>query len=148
MESQNSQRRATAERFYELFNALPADPGERRNSPAVRELLELCHPDLQFTQPQNQPEGERAFQGEEEFRRAWDDWFSLWELHRSQPELIVERDDRVLVLSREHLVARDGVELDHRGGAILTFRGDRIARIDAFVDQETARRAFEREGAV
>ncbi len=120
-------------------------PRERRSSPLVRELLELCHPDLRFTQPQIQPEGAREFEGQEQLVQAWEDWFSLWKEHRSHPEEILQEGDHVLVLSRERLVARDGVVVENRGAAILTFRDGRIARIDSFMDQDSARREFDAE---
>jgi ketosteroid isomerase-like protein len=148
MPSSISQKLAATERLYELFNALPHDAGERRSSPLVRELLELCHPDLRFTQPNVQPEGAREFEGQEQFLEAWEDWFAIWKEHRSQPEEILQNADRVLVLSRDRFVARDGVVLEHQGAAIITFRDGRIARIDSFMDQDSARRAFEPEDAV
>jgi ketosteroid isomerase-like protein len=148
MPSSTSQKLAATERLYELFNALPHDAAERRSSPLVRELLELCHPDLRFTQPSVQPEGGREFEGQEQFLEAWEDWFALWKEHHSQPVEILQDADRVLVLSRERLVARDGVVLDRRGAVILTFRDGRIARIDSFMDHDSARRAFDDEDAV
>jgi ketosteroid isomerase-like protein len=145
MPSSTSQKLAATERLYELFNALPHDAAERRSSPAVRELLELCHPDLWFTQPDVQPEGAREFHGQEQFLQAWEDWFAVWKEHRSHPEEILQDGDCVLVLSRDRFVARDGVVLEHRGAAIITFREGRIARIDSFMDQANARRAFDAE---
>jgi ketosteroid isomerase-like protein len=148
MPSSTSQKLAATKRLYDLFNALPHDAGERRSSPAVLELMEVCHPDLRFTQPHVQPEGAREFEGETQFLQAWEDWFSLWKEHRSYPEEVLQHGECVLVLSRDRLVARDGVVLEHRGAAIITFRDGRIARIDSFMDQDSARRAFDHEDAV
>jgi ketosteroid isomerase-like protein len=143
VESATSQHRATVERVYELFNSLPRDAGARRESPLVRELLAMHDSDVVFTQSANQPEGRQEFRGREQLREAWDQWFEAWAEHRSRPEEVVERGDRVLVLSRERLVARDGIKLEHKGAAIFTFRAGKIVRLDSYTDQDTARREFE-----
>jgi ketosteroid isomerase-like protein len=142
MESATSHHLAAVARVFELFNRLSLDPAERRASPVTAELLELFDPEIEFTQPALQPEGAQFFKGREQLRDSWDQWFEMWEHHRSEPEEVVERGDRVLVLSREHFRARAGVDLEHKGGSIFTFKGEKIARFQAFFDQETARREF------
>ena len=143
MESATSHRLTTVARVFELFNRLPLDPAERRASPVTAELLGLFDPEVEFTQPALQPEGAQFFKGTEELRESWDRWFEMWEHHRSQPQEVVERGDRVLVLSTEHFRARAGVELEHKGGSIFTFEGEKIVRFEAFFDHETARREFD-----
>jgi ketosteroid isomerase-like protein len=144
MESATSRRIATAQRVFELFNRLPLDAASRRASPVTAELLELFATDIEFSQPAMQPEGPQFFQGREQLRESWDQWFEMWEHHRSRPEEIVERGDRVLVLSRDSFRGRDGVELEQEGGAIFTFDGRKIVRFEAFFGHDTARLAFER----
>ena len=144
MEPAISQRLATMERVYDLFNRLPLDPAERRASPVTAELLEQFDPEVEFTQPAGQPEGAQFFKGREALRQSWDVWFETWESHRSHPEDVRERGGRVLVLSRDRFRGRDGIELEHREASIFTFRGDKIVRMEAFFDHDSARREFER----
>jgi ketosteroid isomerase-like protein len=143
MESATSQRIATVERVFELFNRLPGDPVARRASPETDELLGLFHEDVVFTQPALQPEGAQYFKGREQLRDSWDLWFEVWEYHRSFPETMEERGDRVLAMSDNSFRGRDGIELVQKGAAIFTFDGPAIARLDGFFDQDDARREFD-----
>ena len=138
----------TVKRVFELFNLLPTDPAVRRASPTTDELLGLFTADVVFTQPALQPEGTQLCEGREELRESWDRWFDMWEEHRSLPQEIIEDGPRVLVLSRDHFRGREGVELEQKGGAVFTFDGPQIARFETFFDHETARRQFERPGAL
>ena len=138
----------TVKRVFELFNRLPMDPAARRASPETEELLDLFDNDVEFAQPALQPEGAQFFKGREELRGSWDRWFEMWEYHRSTPEEIVEQENRVLALSRDHFRGREGVELEQDGGAIFTFGGAKIVRFEAFFKHDAARREFERLGAV
>jgi ketosteroid isomerase-like protein len=143
MESGTSQRLAVVERVHELFNRLPATAEQRRASPATAELLDLFDPEVEFTQPAMQPEGAQFFKGREELRESWDQWFEVWENHRSFLEEMHERDDHVLVLSRNRFRGRDGIELEVQGAAIFSFKGPRISRLEAFFDRESAWREFQ-----
>jgi ketosteroid isomerase-like protein len=142
MESATSHRIATVERVFELFNRLPGDPVARRASPETDRLLGLFDEDVVFTQPAMQPEGAQYFKGREQLRESWDRWFEVWEYHRSFPDLIDERGNRVLALSENRFRGRDGIELVQKGAAIFTFDGPAIVRLDGFFDQEAARREF------
>jgi ketosteroid isomerase-like protein len=139
-----SERLAVVERTFELFNRLDPDPEARRASPVTQELLELFDADVEFTQPALQPEGAQLFKGREALRQSWDDWFEMWDSHRSHPVQLREHGNKVLVLSRDHFRGRDGVELEQKGASIFTFDGSKIVRIEAFFDHETATREFER----
>jgi ketosteroid isomerase-like protein len=141
--TQTSERLAIVERIFDLFNRLEPDATARRASPITAELLELFDAEVEFTQPAYQPEGVQRFSGREALRESWDAWFEMWESHRSYPEHVRERGDRVLVLSRDRFRGRDGVELEQNGAAIFTFDGTKIVRFEAFFDHETAAREFD-----
>jgi ketosteroid isomerase-like protein len=141
---ETSEQLAIVERVFDLFNRLDPDVTERRSSPVTAELLELFHPDIEFTQPALQPEGAQRYRGREALRESWDAWFEMWESHRSYPEQVRVGGHRVLALSRDHFRGRDGVELEQKGATIFTFDGMQIVRLEAFFDHETATREFER----
>jgi ketosteroid isomerase-like protein len=130
------------ERLYELFNRLPRNLEQRTGSPVQLELLALFHPDVEFTQPDEQVDAQ-TFRGHDALRQSWDDWLSTWDRHRTEIAEIVERGDRVLALSHERLRGRDGLEVEAFGASIFTFRGDKIARFDAYFGHDAGRRELD-----
>jgi ketosteroid isomerase-like protein len=137
-----SPRVAVVERVFELFNQLPTDPQERTGSAAETELMELFDPNVEFTQPSVQVDAQ-TYIGRDALLASWDDWLTTWQEHRSEPEEVVERGDRVLVLSHDRLRARDGLEVDNHGASIFTFRDNKVTRFDAYFGHDVGRQAFE-----
>jgi ketosteroid isomerase-like protein len=77
----------------------------------------------------------------------WDEWFKVWETHRSEITGIAERGDSVLVFTHNWLRGRDGIELEFDNPAIFTLSRGRVTRMRDFLDEQAARAAFEtREG--
>jgi ketosteroid isomerase-like protein len=133
----------TVKRVYELFNELPGSQEARRNHPALGSLLELFDPDIEFVPPTSQPDRSWSGQaGRDALIEGWDDWFSAWEEQRSHPREVMERGNRVLALTDDRFRGREGIEIEMRGGAIYTFRGHKIVRIQTYFEEETARREF------
>lgn len=137
-----SARAATIKRLYDLFNRLPTDDELLAASTEVEQALDLFDPELEWVPPPIAP-GMAPSYGREELRQFWLDWFSNWQEHRSDPEQIIEKGDRVLVLHLNRLRGCDGIEFETRGGAIFSFRQDKIVRGAVYMDQESARREFE-----
>jgi ketosteroid isomerase-like protein len=129
--------------LYRLFNELPTDGDERRGSEAETAVLALFHEDVVFVQPQQQVDG-AEFRGRAGVRGAWADWLSLWVSHRSELVELLERDDRVLALSHEHMVGRDGLALDWEGSSLFTLRDGLIVRFEGIMDAALAREKLER----
>jgi ketosteroid isomerase-like protein len=77
-------------------------------------------------------------------RDLWDEWLSLWREHRSTIEEIRERGDRVLVVSNERFLPREGMEIENRGASIFTVRGGRIVRFEAYQEGQRGIDEFER----
>jgi ketosteroid isomerase-like protein len=140
-----SRRAAVVSRIWELFNLLAGVDSETRNASAGKEeLLDHFDPEVEFTQPSDQPDRD-TFRGRQALWDIWDEWLTLWTEHRSEIEKILEQGDRILVISRDELVGRDNISVDYTGGSIFTFRGDKITRFDAYLNHEAARRALESE---
>ena len=134
----------TVKRVYELFNELPGDEQSRRAHPALAELLGLFDPGIEFVAPTGQPDASWSGRaGRDELVEGWDDWFSAWEEQRSHPREIVERGNHVLALTDDRFRGRDGIEIEMGGGAIYTFQGPTIVRIQTFFDQDSARHEFD-----
>ena len=138
MESDNV---ALVRRVFDLFNTLDPDPETRRGSIALRELLALFAEDVEFVQVGGVPDA-GDFAGRRALETVWDDWLSIWREHRTTIETIREEGDRVLVLSYETFLPREGMELENWGGAIFTVREGRVVRFEAFMDQGAAVDAF------
>ena len=124
-----------------LYGRLNPDPSKRRGSPELEELLRFFGDDVEFVQAESLP-GAQAFHGRRRMERSWADWLGSWAGFRTEIEEIHERGDQVLVLSRDHFLGRDGVEIENRGGSVFTFRDGLIVRFEAFADQDSARQTF------
>jgi ketosteroid isomerase-like protein len=141
----DSPKVAVVKRLWALFNQLDPDPDVRRAAPETDELLNLFDPEIEWVQPAILPDA-GVSRGREELRDTWDDWFEVFAQHHSEIVEIVERGDRVLVLTRNRLVGRDGITAEFDGGSILTFSERGIRRGENVADLDAARRQFEEGG--
>jgi steroid delta-isomerase-like uncharacterized protein len=140
----------TVKRAVDLYNRLPADPAARASSPELADLLGLFDPELEFrlsAQLVDAAGAGDAVKGREPFSASWEDWISAWEEYDSEIVEIVERGERVLILTHDRFRARDGLEVENDGAAIFTFKAGRIVRFSTFMDQESARLEFEAGGS-
>jgi ketosteroid isomerase-like protein len=94
--------------------------------------------DAIFEEPPNQP-GTEVADGRDEVATTFSRFDAAWEEHRSEPEEIRAIDDeRVLMLSIEHLRGREGVEFAQPGATIFTFRKGKVVRMQSFWDRDDA----------
>jgi ketosteroid isomerase-like protein len=117
-----------ARRFHEAFNRDGWDA-----------LWAAADPDIEFHEPPEQP-GASVYRGIEAVREGVArSWGENWLEQHADPERFVDLgNDRVLLLTVQHLRGRDGIELTQPAGNIVTFRSGKIARIEAFWNQQTA----------
>ena len=134
---------ALVRRVNELFNALDPDPDVRRGSTALRDLMALFDEDMEYVQVGGPPDA-ASFGGRRSFQAVWEEWLSIWREHRSTIVEIREEGDRVLILTHERFRPREGMDLERRGAGIFTIREGRVARLDAYMEQQPAIDAFER----
>ena len=134
-------------RLWELFNALPVDPKERKASPELAELLDLFDPEVEFHQGGPQADAD-DFKGRRELSTIWADWLGTWTDHKSEVEEIrAGREGRFLVLSREHFRGRDGLAVETEGASIVTVADGRITRLESYVsDRAGALEIFAGDG--
>jgi ketosteroid isomerase-like protein len=133
---------AAVQSVIDLYGRLDPDPARRRGSAELEELLAHFADDVEFVQSASLP-GAGSFRGRGQLERSWADWLGAWAGFRTEIEEVQERGDRVLVLSHDRFVGRDGVEVENHGGSIYTLRDGLIVRFEAFIDQDSARREFE-----
>ena len=94
-----------------------------------------------FHEPPEQP-GATVFEGLDAAREGIErSWRENWVEQRSDVERCEDLGDRVLVLTVEHLIGRNGIEVTQPCGHILTFRAGKVVRYEGFWDQQNALRA-------
>jgi ketosteroid isomerase-like protein len=85
------------------------------------------------------PSAEMEAQGPEGFRERWADWLETWESYRMYTDEIIDRGDRVVVLTRlRGLTSRDHVEIEHDAAAVFHFDGDQVVEIAFYLDRDEA----------
>jgi ketosteroid isomerase-like protein len=107
-------------------------------------ILEQAAPDLEFHTAQIFPGIEPLYEGREGMVEFWTTFIEEpWALFGLEVESLDEAgDDRVLALLTFHGTEREsGEEITTPYAHLATFRGDEVARIDAFADWDEARRA-------
>jgi ketosteroid isomerase-like protein len=140
-----SENAALIRRMLDLYNQQPTDANQRHGSEIERELHACFADNVTFVQPGTAAgAGLFSASGADGVRAAWDDWLTLWESHHSEIVALHDRGERMLVLSKDRLKGRDGIELDMDGAGIYTVREGQIVRFEMFPnDLEKARAAFE-----
>jgi ketosteroid isomerase-like protein len=110
---------------------------EAANRGDIDGLLDLCAPDVEW---QDVVPDALSFQGKDGVRSYFQTVWEPWQEIRREPEEIIDLGgDQVLVLFR--LTGRgkgSGIEIDLRGGDLLTVRGGRLARWMAYTDRAQA----------
>jgi ketosteroid isomerase-like protein len=107
-------------------------------------ILEQAAPDLEFNTAQIFPGIDSAYHGREGMVEFWTTFIEEpWALFALEVESLEEASEgRVLALITFHGTEREsGAEVTTRYAHLATFRGDEVARIDAFADWDEARRA-------
>jgi ketosteroid isomerase-like protein len=85
------------------------------------------------------PSAEIEAQGPEGFRERWDDWLEPWESYRMYTDDIVDRGDRVVILTRlKGVTKRDRVEMEQEAAAVFRFEGDQVVEIEFNLDRDDA----------
>jgi hypothetical protein len=82
---------------------------------------------------------ERATEGPEGFREIWADWLEPWASYRIYYDDVVERGDRVVMLTRLRGVTKHGgVEMEHEAAASFRFDGEQVVDLEFNLDREDA----------
>ncbi len=107
-------------------------------------ILEQAAPDFEFHTAQIFPGTEPIYRGRDGMVEFWTSFIEEpWALFRLDvDELEAAGEDRVLALITFHGTERDSAEeVSVSYAHLATFRGDEVARIDAFADWDEARAA-------
>ncbi|MCP9488210.1 MAG: nuclear transport factor 2 family protein [Gaiellaceae bacterium MAG52_C11] len=107
-------------------------------------ILEQVAPDFEFNTAQIFPGTEPVYRGRDGMVEFWTSFIEEpWALFRLDvDEIEPAGDDRVLALITFHGTERgSGEDVTLRYAHLATYRGDEVARIDAFADWDQARAA-------
>ncbi len=107
-------------------------------------MLELATPDFEFVPAIAATVEGGSVKGHNEFRRFMTDLNETWETFRISAEDFREIGDRVMSIGRLTAKGRGSeLELDQPFYTVLWFQGDRIARMQSFLEESAAQTAFE-----
>jgi ketosteroid isomerase-like protein len=107
-------------------------------------MLELATPDFEFVPAIAASVEGGSVRGHDEFRRFFAALNETWETFRIGIEDFREIGGRVMAAGRLTAKGRGSeLELDQPFYSVLWFQGDRIARMQSFLEESAAQTAFE-----
>jgi ketosteroid isomerase-like protein len=107
-------------------------------------MLEVTTADFEFVPAIAASVEGGSIRGHNEFRRFFADLNETWETFRISVEDFREIGGRVMSIGRLTAKGRGSeLELDHPFYSVLWFEGDRIARMQSFLEESAAQTAFE-----
>ncbi len=107
-------------------------------------MLELTTPDFEFVPAIAASVEGGSIRGHNEFRRFFADLNETWETFRISVEDFREIGGRVMAIGQLTAKGRGSeLELDQPFYSVLWFQGDRIARMQSFLEESAAQTAFE-----
>lgn len=107
-------------------------------------MTEFIADDFEFHDPPEAP-SPRIARGREEARAQFDAFNEVWAKHWSElHEVRSVGPDKVLTLSVEHFIGRDGIEVEAESGSIFTLRDGKLIRWETFWNQQAALEALPR----
>jgi hypothetical protein len=84
-------------------------------------------------------DGRQTSTGLPGLREGWLDWVSPWATYRVEIEEVIDREEEVVVLTRDLGRYRDSTaEVSIRGAAVWTVLGGKVARDEFFSDRAEA----------
>jgi ketosteroid isomerase-like protein len=111
-------------------------------------MLELATPDFEFVPAVAASVEGGSIKGHDAFRRFFADLHETWETFRISADDFREAGGRVMSIGRLTAKGRSSeLELDQPIYTVLWFQGDRIARMQSFLEESAARGAFEENEA-
>jgi ketosteroid isomerase-like protein len=109
---------------------------------ALPEFIEqICDPEIEWIEDPSRAD-RRVYRGHDGVRESWEQWLDQWEEYGFEIERIVDCDDAVLAVAREHgRGTTSGATVSARNFMVITFRDGKILRYQEFYDEADAREA-------
>jgi ketosteroid isomerase-like protein len=100
---------------------------------------ELATADFQFVLVRGEVGEEGVYRGPEGVVEGMREWLTSFRSYVATVEDVIDLGERVIVLSDERGISRTGgVPVRQRGAVIWTFRGDKVARMETYLDRAAA----------
>lgn len=111
---------------------------EALNRGDLSAVLELLDPEIEWHEPEPSPEA-GAHTGRDSFERFFRSWIDSFEDFRVEPERVIERGGRLIVIVRQSGRGRaSGVEIDARIAHVWTVEHGRAVRWESVADADAA----------
>jgi ketosteroid isomerase-like protein len=103
----------------------------------------IIDPEFEFVLVRGDVGEQGVYPGVRGLVKGMRDWVASFRSYVTEVEDLVDLGDRVIVLTDEHGVSRSGeVPIRQRGAVIWTFRGDRVSRIETYLQRNAAFQAL------
>jgi ketosteroid isomerase-like protein len=103
----------------------------------------MAGPDFEFVLVRGDVGEQGVYPGPQGLVSGMRDWLASFRTYVSDIEDVIDLGERVIVLTDERGVSRGGeVPVRQRGAAIWTFRGDRVSRIETYLQRSAAFQAL------
>jgi ketosteroid isomerase-like protein len=115
---------------------------ERLESEGYESLMDITHPDFEFTTPPDLASEPDTYRGEEGIRRYFESFYDAMEEVHLIPEDFIDARERVIVPTR--LVAKGrtaGIEVEQKIVVVWSFRDGKVLGLDVFGTLEEAQAA-------
>jgi ketosteroid isomerase-like protein len=100
---------------------------------------ELATPDFEFVLVRGEVGEEGVYRGPDGVVEGMREWLTSFRSYVATVEDVIDLGERVIVLSDEHGISRTGgVPVRQRGAVIWTFRGDKVARMETYLQRTAA----------
>jgi ketosteroid isomerase-like protein len=95
------------------------------------QFLELVHPRCRFWPSGVFPDTRDVYEGLDGMARFWEDLHGAWRF-TVEPVLLEEVAGKVVAQLRLHAVARDGLQVERRLGAVIELEEGKLAALRSF----------------
>jgi ketosteroid isomerase-like protein len=109
-------------------------------------LVEMCHPDVEWTFSDRLPDATGQIKGRDEVRRFFENFTSDWSEISIRPERIADPGEDVVADVEFTAKGRDGIEVTMHFVHVWTIRDGQIVRFRGFPSFEEALEAVGGEG--
>ncbi len=119
----------------DLVGPLNDDEWVRESSAAFGHIVD---PDFEFVLVRGEI-AEESFPGLEGFYTGMREWLSGWESYEVEVDNLLDLDGRVVVFTIERGRSRSGgVPVEQKGAVVWSFRGDKVLRVETYLQRAAA----------
>jgi ketosteroid isomerase-like protein len=120
-------------------NLVEAWQDEEFTRAGLEALRQFADPEFEFVLVTGEAVGGDVFRGVEGLLSGMREWLSDWESYEVEPVEFIDLSSRVVVLTRERGVSRQGkVPMVQEGAVVYTFREGKLIRAETYLERASA----------